>query len=318
MRKIALELLLANHDQSCPTCPKSATCKLQDLARQMGVTEVRFKQTQKLKPVDRSSPSLVRDPNKCILCGDCVRACREIQSIGAIDFAYRGSNVEILPSLGKDLGEVECVHCGQCAAVCPTGALRPKIEISPVWEAIENPKKTVVAQIAPAVRVAFGEYFGQPAGSVNTGKIVAALKAMGFDKVYDTCFTADLTVIEEAEEFIKRKIEGKRLPQFTSCCPGWVRFAELYYPELLENLSSCKSPQQMFGSLAKSTLPKDLKVDRKDMVVVSIMPCTAKKAEARRDEFTADGIADVDFVSDNPGTRPDDRTGRAGLRHFSA
>lgn len=296
MRKIAIELLLANHEQACPTCSKSATCKLQDLARQMGVTEVRFKSTNKRKPIDTSSPSLVRDPNKCILCGDCVRACREIQSVGAIDFAHRGSGVEVLPAMGKNLGDVECVHCGQCAAVCPTGALTPKFEINPVWKAIEDPAKTVVVQIAPAVRVALGEYFGEEVGTVNTGKIVAALKAMGFDKVYDTCFTADLTVIEEAEEFIARKVKGERLPQFTSCCPGWVRFAEFYYPELLENLSSCRSPQQMFGSLAKSVLPKQLNVEKKDLVVVSIMPCTAKKAEARRKEFNVGGVADVDYV----------------------
>ncbi len=296
MRKIALELLLANHDQGCPSCPKAATCKLQDLARQMGIEKVRFKPTHKKKPLDTSSLSLVRDPNKCILCGDCVRACREIQSIGAIDFAYRGKDVEVLPALGKNLGEVECVNCGLCASVCPTGALTPRSEIDEVWVPLEDKTKTVVVQIAPAVRVALGEYFGRKPGEVTTGQMVAALKAIGFDQVYDTSFTADMTVLEEAEEFIARKLAGEKLPQFTSCCPGWVKFAEQYFPNLLGNLSSCKSPQQMFGSLAKRILPARLGVDVEDLVVVSIMPCTAKKSEARRPEFMTDGRPDVDYV----------------------
>ncbi|MBI9016674.1 MAG: iron hydrogenase small subunit [Phycisphaerae bacterium] len=296
MRKMTLELLLANHDMSCPTCKRSANCKLQDLARQMGITEIRFKKTHKPKPIDTSSESLVRDPNKCILCGDCVRACREIQSIGAIDFAHRGANVEVLPSLGHGLGKVECVNCGQCAAVCPVGALYPKSHIDQTWDKISDKTKTVVVQVAPAVRVALGEQFGMEPGQVSTGQMVAALKTMGFDQVYDTSFAADLTVIEEANEFIKRKLAGEKLPQFTSCCPGWVKFAELYYPDLLDNLSSCKSPQQMFGSLAKELLPEKLGVKKEDLVVISIMPCTAKKAEANREEFKKDNIKDVDYV----------------------
>ena len=296
IRKIAVELLLANHDQSCPTCPKSASCKLQDLARQMGISEVRYKSTHSKQPVDSTSPSIVRDPNKCILCGDCVRACSEIQGIGAIDFVGRGASSAVLPAFGKDLNQVECVYCGQCASVCPTGALTPKSEVDAVWKELDNSNKKVVAQIAPAVRVALGEMFGLEPGTITTGQIAAALKTMGFAAVYDTSFAADLTVIEEASEFIKRKASGERLPQFTSCCPAWVKFAEQYYPDLLPNLSSCRSPQQMFGSLAKDILPDLLKVDVKDLVVVSIMPCTAKKFEARRPEFKNDGIRDVDYV----------------------
>ncbi|HEY3297410.1 MAG TPA: NADH-dependent [FeFe] hydrogenase, group A6 [Armatimonadota bacterium] len=296
IRKISIELLLANHDKSCPTCPKSASCQLQDLARKLGVDEVRFKSTHKPAPVDKTSPSLVRDPNKCILCGDCVRACHEIQGIGAIDFAGRGANSAVVPAFNKNLNEVECVYCGLCSSVCPTGALTPKSEVDAVWKALDDSKKTVVAQIAPAVRVAIGEYFGMEPGTITTGQIAAALKAMGFEQVYDTSFAADLTVIEEATEFLARKARGEKLPQFTSCCPSWVKFAEQYYPELLPNLSSCRSPQQMFGSLAKEILPERLGVEAKDIVIVSIMPCTAKKFEAKRPEFAKNGVKDVDHV----------------------
>jgi NADH-quinone oxidoreductase subunit G len=296
IRRIAVELLLANHDRSCPTCAKSASCQLQSLARRLGIEQVRFKSVHQPAPVDHSSPSLVRDPNKCVLCGDCVRMCEEIQSVGAIDFAFRGHQVAVLPAFGKDLKDVECVNCGQCASVCPTGALAPRSEVEEVWKELDNPRKTVVAQIAPAVRVGLGEAFGLEAGTLVTGKIVSALKALGFDHVYDTSFTADLTVLEEAEEFLARKAARKNLPQFTSCCPGWVKFAEQYFPELLPNVSSCRSPQQMFGSLARDILPKRLNVDPKDLVIVSIMPCTAKKYEARRPEFARNGQRDVDYV----------------------
>jgi NADH-quinone oxidoreductase subunit G len=296
LRRISIELLLASHDYSCPTCQKNTNCKLQDLARKLGVTKVRFKPVKKTQPLDCSSPSLVRDPNKCILCGDCVRMCAEVQGIGAIDFAHRGHNVCVLPAFGRDLKSVECVYCGQCANVCPTGALTVKYETEDVWKAIENPAKKVVVQIAPAVRVALGEAFNLPAGTISIGQIVTALRILGFHKVYDTSFAADLTVIEETSEFIKRKQTGEKLPQFTSCCPAWVKYAEQFYPELLPNLSSCRSPQQMFGSLAKSILPAQLGIDVKDLVVVSIMPCTAKKFEAKRSEFAVGDMRDVDHV----------------------
>lgn len=296
MRKIYLELLLANHHQGCTTCEKSDSCKLQDLARKMNVTEVRFKSTKRIEAIDTSNECLVRDPNKCILCGDCVRACSEIQGIGAIDFAYRGADAAVIPAFGKDLSKVECVFCGLCASVCPTGAITPKNHIEKVWSAINDEKKKVVAQIAPAVRVSLGEMFGLEAGVLTTGKIVAALKLVGFDKIYDTSFAADLTVIEETNEFIDRKTNNGKLPLFTSCCPAWVKFAEQYYSDLIGNISTCRSPQQMFGSLAKETLPKSLGIKKEDLYVVSIMPCTAKKFEADRPEFTRDDIADVDVV----------------------
>jgi len=296
MRKMYLELLLANHHQGCATCAKSDSCKLQELAVRMGVTEVRFQTKLNVKALDTSNPSLVRDPNKCILCGDCVRACAEIQGIGAIDFAYRGAATTVVPAFGKKLSDVSCVYCGFCASVCPTGAITPRPQIDRVWQALSDESKTVVVQIAPAVRVALGEMSGLEADVVTTGKMVAALKMLGFDKVFDTSFAADLTVLEETTEFLKRKARGERLPQFTSCCPAWVKYAEQFCPELLANLSTCRSPQQMFGSLAKATLPAMLGIDRNNLFVVSIMPCTAKKFEAQRPEFEVGGQPDVDAV----------------------
>lgn len=296
MRKIIVELLLANHSSNCPTCPKGADCQLQNLARRLGITKVRFKSQESHYPLDTSSPALQRDPNKCILCGDCVRVCEEIQSVGAIDFAYRGSQAMVLPCFGKNLNNVECVFCGQCSRVCPTGALMPKSNINEVWEALHDPTKLVVAQIAPAVRISIGEDFGLSPGITTTGQIISALRILGFDKIYDTSFTADLTVIEETSEFIKRLEKKERLPQFTSCCPAWVKFVEQYYPEMIPHLSTCRSPQQMFGSLCKEILASKIGIAKKDLVVVSIMPCTAKKFEATRPEFNQDGVPDVDFV----------------------
>jgi len=296
MRKVNMELILANHDISCPTCARSNNCKLQSIAAQLGIDATRFKKTDKVFPIDITNPSIVHDPNKCILCGDCVRVCKEIQTVGAIDFVNRGANTHVGAAFGKNLNDVECVNCGQCVSVCPVGALTPKSEVEEVWEALNNKEMTVIAQIAPAVRVAIGEHFGLSAGTVSIGQIVAALKRMGFDHVYDTSFAADLTVIEEATEFINRKQKGEKLPQFTSCCPSWVKFVEQYYPELIPNLSSCKSPQQMFGSIAKEMLPELLNVKKENLKVISIMPCTSKKMEADREEFIHNGIADVDFV----------------------
>ncbi|MBF0594025.1 MAG: iron hydrogenase small subunit, partial [Candidatus Omnitrophica bacterium] len=295
IRKIALELILANHESECPTCTKSTSCKLQDLSKRLGVTKVRFRQIRKPVPTD-DSVAIVRNPNKCILCGDCVRMCSEVQGIGAIDFAHRGHDTVVQPAYGKSLEEVQCIYCGQCARVCPTGALTPRSEVDEVWKALNDKKKMVVVQIAPAVRVAVGEAFGYHAGDLTTGQIVAALKMMGFNKVFDTCFTADLTILEEGNEFVRRATTGGVLPMFTSCCPGWVKFVEQYHPEILENLSTCRSPQQMFGSVAKNIFADQFGVKKEDLIVVSIMPCTAKKFEAKRPEFKTDGVADVDHV----------------------
>ncbi len=296
MRKISIELLLANHHVDCPTCPRSNNCALQNIAQRLGVNTVRFKKIEKYQQIDMSSPSLERDPNKCVLCGDCVRVCKEIQGIGAIDFANRGSKAKVVPAFDSSLGKVECVNCGQCAAVCPTGAIVPKQDRNKVWDALYNKNKTVVVQIAPAVRVALGEYFGAAPGENVAGKLVAALKLMGFSHVYDTSFTADMTIFEEATEFLGRVGNGGKLPMFTSCCPAWVKYAEIYYPELLPNISSCRSPQAMFGSIAKDILPEQLGVKREDLVVVSIMPCTAKKFEAKLPKFAVNGVPEVDIV----------------------
>ncbi len=296
IRRMTLELLLANHNSDCTTCSKSNNCDLQDLAKKLGVREVRFEKQKELLPIDNSNPSIVRDPNKCILCGACTRACKEIQGQGVLNFVGRGSKTIVSPAYKKNLNEVDCVYCGQCASVCPTGALTIKSDVDNAWNLILNEKIKVVAQIAPAVRVALGEAFGLPSGENSIGLIVAALKKIGFDSVFDTTFTADLTIMEEATEFIERYKKGENLPLFTSCCPAWVRFAEQRYPQLLKNLSSCKSPQQMFGSVAKKILKEEFNTDEKNIAVVSIMPCTAKKAEANRSEFSKDGEKDVDIV----------------------
>lgn len=295
IRKMVLELLLANHDRECTICDSSGACKLQRYASDYGIKRLRYPNRTVMQPLDTSSLSIVRDPNKCILCGLCVRVCKEKQGIGVWDFKNRGSRTEIVAAMDQPLAESSCINCGQCIAVCPCGALTSNSSTQEVWKAIRDPKKTVVCQIAPAPRAALGEEFGL--GSVDvTGKIVAALRKVGFDKVFDTVFSADMTTIEESNEFLGRLVKGENLPIFTSCCPGWVKYAEQFHPELLNNLSSCRSPQQMFGSLLKKKYAKELGISPQDMFVVSIMPCTAKKYEAKRPEFKTEDAYDVDAV----------------------
>ncbi len=296
LRKNIVEMLLANHDQACPTCARSETCSLRSLSAKLGIENVRYRKTKNPKEKDLGSIALVRDPNKCVLCGDCVRYCDEIQGIAAIDFTNRGEDVVVSPAFNKSLADVGCVNCGQCAAVCPVGAITIRSQTGGVWEAIQDNDQKVIAQIAPAVRVAIGEMFGMPSGEVTTGKIVAAMRMLGFDLVFDTSFAADLTVVEEANELLKRKSAAGKLPVFTSCCPAWVKFAEQSHPDLLPYLSSCRSPQQMFGSLARNMLPQRMGIPQGKLTVVSIMPCTAKKYECARPEFRTDGFQDVDFA----------------------
>jgi len=298
IRKIIVELLLANHDRDCTLCGKSETCKLQTLARRLGIDEIRFKDVIHKKYKDSSTYSLVREQGKCVLCGDCVRFCDEVQSVGAISFVNRGPKSLICPSFGKDLGSSECVYCGQCARVCPTGAIMPRSEVNYVWRVLSDPKKKVVVAVAPAVRAAIGEMFGLVGenGTRIAGKIVTALRSMGFVKVFDVSSSADMTIVEEANEFMERLKSNERLPLFTSCCPAWVKFVEQYYPDFILNLSTCRSPQAMYGSIAKKIMPEMLNVAKEDLVVVSIMPCTAKKFEARRSELASNGVADIDYV----------------------
>lgn len=294
-RKMILELLLASHCRDCTTCHKNGTCTLQKLANQLGVSMVRFENTKPHLPLDETSDCIVIDPNKCILCGDCVRTCDEVQGIGILDFAFRGSKMQVMPAFGRRMGETDCVGCGQCRVACPTGAITIKQNISQVWKAIADPTLRVVAQIAPAVRVAIGDSFGIPKGENALGLLVAALRRMGFDEIYDTNFGADLTVLEESAELLERLKSGKNLPLFTSCCPGWVKFCETHYLELCGHISSCRSPQEMFGALIKEDA-KSHTGDTRRTVVVSIMPCTAKKAEIKRPEHFTDGVQNVDYV----------------------
>lgn len=294
-RKMILELLLASHCTDCTTCRTNGACILLKLANQLGVNYVRFQNHKPVLPLDDSSPCIVYDPNKCILCGDCVRTCAEIQGLGIIDFVNRGSKMRVSTAFGRPLSETACVGCGQCRVVCPTGAITVNQNIHPVWEALADRNTKVVVQIAPAVRVAIGDKFGLPKGENALGKLVAALKLMGFDQVYDTNFGADLTVVEEAAELVEKIKEGD-LPLFTSCCPAWVKFCEEKYPDLKKHISSCRSPQQMFGAVLKEESRMDTSSDKKKTVVVSIMPCTAKKAEILRPEHYTDGEQNVDYV----------------------
>ncbi|MGB4653877.1 MAG: [FeFe] hydrogenase, group A [Bacteroidales bacterium] len=291
-RRNILELLLSNHCRDCTICSNNGKCKLQDLAMRFNIKGIRFPNTAQEPDVDSSSYSIEKDINKCILCGDCVRMCSEIQNVGAIDFTRRGAKMTVSTAFDIPISESNCVACGQCAAVCPTGAIVVKDDTVSVWKAIDNPMCKVTVQVAPAVRVAVGQEFGLEPGSNGMGKIVAALKLMGFNEVYDTSTGADLTVLEESNEFLKRVGKGENLPLITSCCPAWIRFAETKYPEFLSNISTCRSPMQMFASVIKQQTVSG----GKRHVHVAVMPCTAKKYEAQRDEFKVNGEPNVDFV----------------------
>mgnify|MGYP004661270175 FL=1 len=295
-RKLIVELLLAAHCRDCTTCVKSGECVLQDLAHKMGVREVRFQDYKELKPVDYSSPSIVRDPNKCILCGNCVRVCSEIQGVGVLGFAHRGTDAEVTPAFNKKLSQTQCVSCGQCRVFCPTGALTIRTHMDEVYAALGDPNTRVVAQIAPAVRVAVGDAFGLPNGENAMGKVVAALHAMGFDEVFDTSYSADLTVMEESAEFLDRVKNGGKLPLLTSCCPAWVKFVDNEFPEMKENVSTCRSPQGMFSAVIKDYYRDPANSGGKKTFVVSIMPCTAKKMEAIRPNSFTKGEQDTDVV----------------------
>ena len=295
-RKLIVELLLAAHCRDCTTCDKHGKCTLQKLAYQMGIQSVRFANYKEPLPVDYSSPSIVRDPNKCVLCGNCVRACEEIQGLGVLGFTHRGSEANVAPAFERPLSETNCVSCGQCRSYCPTGALTIRHNMSDVWHAIGDPNTRVVAQIAPAVRVAVGDAFGLPKGENTMGKIVAALHRMGFDEVYDTTYTADLTIMEESAEFLDRVGNGGTLPLLTSCCPAWVKFVENEFPEFKPNISTCRSPQQMFSAVLKEFYRDPENAKGKKTYVVSIMPCTAKKMEAKRWDAHTKGEQDTDIV----------------------
>lgn len=296
-RKLQVELLLSDHDMNCPICIRNGNCELQKVAEELGIRDIRFTDGKKNnEPVDRTTPSLIRDPKKCILCRRCVSVCANVQTVEAIAPMGRGFNTVIAPPSTAGLVDSSCVKCGQCVLVCPTGALVEKEYIEDVWSALSDPNKHVVVQTAPATRVAIGEEFGFEHGSINTGQMVSALRALGFAKVFDTDFTADLTILEEGNELLQRLQNKGTLPMITSCSPGWINFIEYFYDGLLDHLSTCKSPQQMFGALVKSYYAEKYELNPKDIVSVSIMPCTAKKFEAGRPEMAVTDYPDVDYV----------------------
>ncbi len=302
-RKQVVELLLSEHDGDCQVCERNEDCELRKLASDMGVRMVTYPGARAAPHLDESTPGLVRDNAKCIKCRRCVTVCNQVQGVGALFPQGRGFSTRIGPAFAGDLAGVTCVQCGQCAAVCPVGAIVERGAIDEVWKALDDPSKTVVVQTAPAIRAALGEEFGYPPGTRVTGKMVTALRQMGFDAVFDTNFAADLTIMEEGTELLARlrralvdKDKTAALPMFTSCSPGWIQFAEFYYPDFLDHLSTCKSPQQMFGAVAKTYYARKIGKKPEDLVVVSVMPCTAKKFEAARPEMNASGARDVDHV----------------------
>lgn len=298
-RKVTLELILSNHDRRCLECVRSQNCELQTLAKELGVNEIRFPALSEKErlPIDDMSASIVRDPNKCVLCRRCVAVCKKVQTVGVIDTTERGFRTIVEPPFGKSLAETPCVNCGQCIVSCPVGAIYEKPEIKQVWNAISDPDKYVIFQTAPAVRMSIGEAFGMPIGSRPTGKMVSAIRRLGVDKVFDTDTAADLTIMEEGTELLERIKNGGKLPLITSCSPGWIKFCEHNFPDFLDNLSSCKSPHQMFGAVLKTYYAKKMGIDPAKMFVVSVMPCTAKKFEADRQEMkNSSGYVDVDAV----------------------
>lgn len=295
-RRTNLELLLSNHPQDCLVCARNLNCDLQALAKEMNVGEVSFPGERMEHPIDKSSRSLEKNPNKCIMCRRCETMCNEVQTVGVLSALDRGFDAVVGPAFQLDMNDTSCTFCGQCVAVCPTGALIGVDETDKVWRALQNPDRHVVAQVAPAIRVAIGEMFGMEPGTITTGKLATALRKLGFDAVFDTDFAADLTIMEEASELVHRIEHGGKLPILTSCCPAWVRFIETNYPDMLDIPSTCKSPQIMFGAMAKTYYAKEKGLNPHDITVVSIMPCIAKKAEAARSELGHDGLQDVDLV----------------------
>jgi iron-only hydrogenase group A len=296
VRRSILQLVLAAHPAECLQCIKHGKCELQQLAERLEVRSQPLESYTRGLRIDTSSPSVTRDMNKCIGCGRCVDVCNSVQSVGSIYFQGRGSHTIVAPASGQEMAGSVCVNCGQCVVYCPVGALHEKEELEQVWEAIDDSRQTVVAQIAPAVRVSLGEEFGMEPGTLSIGKIYAALRAIGVDVVFDTNFSADLTINEEGAELLERIRSGGELPLITSCSPGWIKFGETYFPDLIDNLSTCKSPQQMLGALIKTHFAESRGIAPERITSLSIMPCTAKKYEARRPEMQASGQRDVDFV----------------------